>query len=198
VLQKAVLNPHNAKEYVLVYDSGPVYYSFHKDFVEPFKAVIKEWSTGMERCGKYPVHDVIYPFEGLHDNDHDSGIDVAHNNAISDDLGGNQTDQQSVRAGKRPENQQMPSGPQQQLPKGTHSGQPHDVTRNSSKIVGEAPPNQSRSGQGNGGHGKPHDATRNPSKIVEEPPSQSRSGQGNRGHGRLRSLGDEVISFFRV
>jgi len=166
-INKAVLNPNNTKEYVLVYDSGPVYYSFHKDFVEPFKAVIDEWSAGMERCGRYPVHEVVYPFEGLHDNDHDSGIDIAHNNAISDDFGGNQTYRQNIRDGKRPENRQISSGPQQQLPKGTHSRIPNDVTRASSK-------------------------------MIPDPPSQDRNGQGNRAHGKWRTLGDEVISFFRV
>ena len=45
--QKAVLNPFNGHEYVLVYDNGNIYCSFHHDFFDSFAIVIKEWAYSM-------------------------------------------------------------------------------------------------------------------------------------------------------
>jgi len=42
VPQKAVLKCNNRKEYVLVFNEGPVYYSFHRDFVSSFKMIMDE------------------------------------------------------------------------------------------------------------------------------------------------------------
>lgn len=47
--QKAVLNPFDRNEYVLVYDNGPVYCSFDPSFRDAFRKIIHEWGNSMNR-----------------------------------------------------------------------------------------------------------------------------------------------------
>lgn len=79
-----MLNRQNPREYVLVYNSGAVYYNFHEDFVESFKAVIDEWSEGMRSSGR-PDHRPSFPFETLEDDDGDSLDEETHNVSTGDD-----------------------------------------------------------------------------------------------------------------
>ena len=86
MLQKAVLNRNNHREYVLVYNEGSVYYSFHKSFVPAFKKVIEEWSAGMRKCERFPEHVATFPSEGQSDDIDDGGIKPAFNKlAIEND-----------------------------------------------------------------------------------------------------------------
>jgi hypothetical protein len=82
--QKAVLNRINPREYVLVYNEGPVYYSFHKSFVPLFKVVIEEWSAGMRRCGRFPDHVATFPSEGQSEEAAGGGINLALNKLRKD------------------------------------------------------------------------------------------------------------------
>jgi hypothetical protein len=45
-IQQAVLNPHHALEYVLAFNNGKVYYSFHQDFQRDFERIARQWSEG--------------------------------------------------------------------------------------------------------------------------------------------------------
>jgi hypothetical protein len=67
--QKAVLNCNNGREYILVFNEGPIHYSFHQDFMTTFKMIMEEWSSGMRISEKFPDHKPTYPSETHNDND---------------------------------------------------------------------------------------------------------------------------------
>jgi hypothetical protein len=70
----------NRKEYVLVYDRGEVYFSFHERFRRAFEIVIAEWSAGMRASGRHPDHEAILiraPDEEVEDSeDKDDAGDI--------------------------------------------------------------------------------------------------------------------------
>lgn len=76
VINKVVLNRSNHREYVLVYDSGPVYYSFHPDFEAQFNKVIEQWSVEKRKCRRSTGHEPSYPAGNQYDNPDDSGSEV--------------------------------------------------------------------------------------------------------------------------
>jgi hypothetical protein len=106
--QKAVLNRNNREEYVLVFNEGPVYFSFHQDFLTPFKMIIEEWSSGMRSSGRYPDHKATFPSENRDDNEDQGDSDSASSESATDDSGddGNNMSRQNRRTAKeknRPE-----------------------------------------------------------------------------------------------
>jgi hypothetical protein len=99
--QKTVLNCNNRKEYVLVFNEGPVYYSFHRDFVSPFKVIIEEWSSEMRSSERFPDHKPTFPSETHDDNDdEEEDSDLAESESLADDSGegGDHISKQNRRA----------------------------------------------------------------------------------------------------
>jgi hypothetical protein len=79
------LSRRNGKEYVLVYDHGPVYYYFHWEFVEKFRAVIREWSEGMRASGRYPEHEPTFNYGHDNDDDDEDGAEIEAEDIESED-----------------------------------------------------------------------------------------------------------------
>jgi hypothetical protein len=95
-MQKAVLNRNHHREYVLVYDSGPVYYSFHSHFEKQFKSVIEQWSARKAQCPRFSGHKASFPNDNQYDNPEDSGSDVP-----DDDEDAGEQQSQETRGGKQ-------------------------------------------------------------------------------------------------
>ncbi|KAI9781728.1 MAG: hypothetical protein M1839_005721 [Geoglossum umbratile] len=93
-INKVVLNRNNHREYVLVYDAGPVYYSFHPDFEKQFKDVITEWSVKKRTCPESSTHRHSFPVGNQYDNPDDIGSEAADDDA--------ERRRQKIRAGKQP------------------------------------------------------------------------------------------------
>ncbi|KAK4188452.1 hypothetical protein QBC35DRAFT_549412 [Podospora australis] len=70
IINQAVLNPHHAREYVLAYNDGSVYYSFHEDFQKDFDRIARQWCG--DRVQYQPNPDLLrnddYPGVLVSDN----------------------------------------------------------------------------------------------------------------------------------
>ncbi|KAK0749557.1 hypothetical protein B0T18DRAFT_108785 [Schizothecium vesticola] len=61
VINQVVLNPHHAREYVLAFNNGAVFYSFHESFQQEFDRIARRW------CGdkiEYDPHPDLLTDEG--------------------------------------------------------------------------------------------------------------------------------------
>ncbi|KAI9774871.1 MAG: hypothetical protein M1840_000087 [Geoglossum simile] len=103
-INKVVLNRSNHREYVLVYDSGPVYYSFHPDFEGQFKKVIEQWSVRKRMCPGSSQHRHSFPIDNQYNNPDDSGSE-----ATDDEV---ERRRREIRVGKQPRHRKNSSMPQ--------------------------------------------------------------------------------------
>jgi hypothetical protein len=96
------LSLRNGKEYVLVYDHGPVYYYFDREFVERFRTVVREWSEGMLASGRYSEHEPTFNYGHDNDDDDEDGARVDAEDIESEDENGQHQLKHEKSPGQRP------------------------------------------------------------------------------------------------
>ncbi|KAK3317022.1 hypothetical protein B0H66DRAFT_310389 [Apodospora peruviana] len=88
VINQVVLNPHHSREYVLAFDDGTVYYSFHESFQKDFDKIARQW------CGnkiEYKPHADL-----LTDEDYPDMV-------VSDDSGAESESESTARRAPSPQ-----------------------------------------------------------------------------------------------